>query len=73
MNNKVIALLVLIALAVITLLLNTRVTEFRLLFWKIEMSLAILVLITLMIGFVLGYVVAKLTGRKPGQQSVAEG
>ncbi len=69
MNSKVITLLILIALAVITLLLNTQVTSFRLLFWKFEMSLAILVLVTLLIGFVLGFVVAKLTGRKSGQGS----
>ena len=66
MNSKIIALLVLIALALVTLLLNTHVTAFRLLFWKIEMSLAILVLITLIIGFVLGFVMAKLMGRKSG-------
>jgi uncharacterized integral membrane protein len=64
LNAKIIAILVLVALALITLLLNTSVTGFRLLFWKIEMSLAILVLITLLIGFVLGFVVAKLTGRR---------
>ncbi len=63
MKPKVIILLILIVLALIILLQNTDPTEFQLLFWNIEMSLVILVLVNLLIGFVLGFVVAKLTGR----------
>jgi uncharacterized integral membrane protein len=75
MRPKMILLFVVIVLAVVLLLQNTGVTEFNLLFWDLQMSRAILVFIVLVIGFVLGFVVAKLTGRRRsyGDHSHTEG
>ena len=75
MRPKVILLLLVIVLAIVLLLQNTGVTEFNLLFWDLQMSRAILVFIVLVIGFILGFVVAKVTGRRKshGDQSQTEG
>jgi uncharacterized integral membrane protein len=64
MKAKLITLLIVLVLALIVLVQNTHVVAFRLLFWSGEMSLVVLVLLVLLIGFVLGFVVAKLMGRK---------
>lgn len=68
MKAKWIVLLVVLVLALIILVQNTHVVAFRLLFWAVEMSLVVLVLLMLVIGFALGFLVAKLTGRKRKQQ-----
>ena len=64
MKAKLIIALVLLVLALIVLLQNTEVVTFRLLFWSAEISQVLLVLLMMFIGFVLGFVVAKLTGRR---------
>ena len=71
MKPKVIILLIVTILALVILLQNTDPTQFQLLFWEIEMSLVVLVLVNLLIGFVLGFVVAKLSGRRPKQKASA--
>ena len=58
MKPRNIVLLVLIILFLIILAQNTQVVTLRLLFWKIEMSQVILVPVTMIIGFILGYLVA---------------
>ena len=64
MKAKLIVLLVAILLALIVLIQNAQTVTFRLLFWTAEISQLLLVLLMLVIGFVLGFLVAKLTGRK---------
>lgn len=64
MKAKYIASIVVVVLALIILFQNSQVIKIRLLFWKIEMSQIILVLFTLAIGFVLGFVTAKLFGKR---------
>lgn len=64
MKAKFIAILVVLLLALIILVQNTQIVVFRLLFWTAEISQLLLVLLMLVIGFVLGFLVAKLTGRK---------
>lgn len=64
MKAKLIVILVAVVLALIILIQNTHTVTFRMLFWKAEISQLLLVLIMLVIGFVLGYVVASLTGRR---------
>ncbi|MCK4548307.1 MAG: LapA family protein [Candidatus Eisenbacteria sp.] len=64
MKPKLILLVASLVLALTVLFQNTHITTFRLLFWHPEMSLAILVLIILAIGFVLGFVIAKLTAKR---------
>ena len=64
MKAKMIAIFVVILLAAIILVQNTQVVTFRLLFWSAEISQLLLVLLMLGLGFMLGFLVAKLTGRK---------
>ena len=61
MKTKTIIIIVLIILFMIVLLQNTQVVELRLLFWTITMSRVILFSLTLLLGFIAGYVVAKIT------------
>jgi len=63
-------LIVLIALFVIILIQNTQVVTLRLFFWKVGMSQIILIPLTMAIGFVVGFIVSKVTGdqRKKAKQ-----
>jgi len=62
MKAKTIVVLVLTGLFLIVLIQNAQVVTLRLLFWKVDMSQIILVPLTMLIGFILGYLVAKVTG-----------
>jgi uncharacterized integral membrane protein len=62
MKPMTIVIFVLVALFVIILVQNTQVVTLRLLFWKLGMSQIILVPLTMLIGFIIGYIVAKATG-----------
>ena len=64
MRPKFIAVLVLIALFLIILIQNTQVVTLRLFFWKVGMSQIILIPLTMAIGFVVGFVVSKVTGNQ---------
>ncbi len=66
MKPITIVILVLVALFVIILVQNTQVVTLRLLFWKLGMSQIILVPLTMLIGFIIGYIVAKATGGNHG-------
>lgn len=72
MKPKTITLLVILALLVLTLLLNMDPTKIRLLFWYIEMPLFVLILTTLAIGWIFGWFshVAYRRGKhRPGEPS----
>jgi uncharacterized integral membrane protein len=58
MKTKLLILLAVIVLFLIFLIQNTQVVTLHLYFWKISMSQIILLPLTLIIGFLLGYVVA---------------
>ena len=58
MKTKLLILLAVIILFLIFLIQNTQVVTLHLYFWKISMSQIILLPLTLIIGFLLGYVVA---------------
>ncbi len=60
-----IAILVLL-LGFILVVQNTEVVSVRLLFWELSMSRIILLSGAILIGFVAGFIVGKLTGRKSG-------
>jgi len=64
MKPKLIVVLVLIALLLIILIQNTQVVTLRLFFWKVGMSQIILIPLTMAIGFVVGFIVAKVTGNQ---------
>jgi uncharacterized integral membrane protein len=63
MKRKLITAAVIVILILIFLLQNNQVVTLRLYFWEISMSQIILIPLTMMAGFVLGFIVAKLTGK----------
>lgn len=74
MKPKTVALLVILALLVITLLLNMEPTRIRLLFWYIEMPLFVLILTTLAIGWIFGWFthVAYRRGKNRGTETTSK-
>lgn len=64
-NPKFIGGLVLAILIIIFLIQNTQVVTLRLYFWKISMSQIILIPLVLILGFIIGYIVAKVTRKGP--------
>ena len=68
MRPKFVVVLVLIALFLIILIQNTQVVTLRLFFWKTGMSQIILIPLTMAIGFVVGFVVSRVTGKQPTQK-----
>lgn len=69
MKFKTIIIIILLAIFLIILLQNTQVVTLRLLFWKIDMSRIILFPLTLIFGFIIGYITAKLgTHKKADKQ-----
>lgn len=61
MKPKVIITLVGIVLFLVVLVQNTQVVTLHLFFWKVSMSQIILIPIIMLLGFAIGYIVAKLT------------
>jgi len=64
MRPKFIIVLVLITLFLIILIQNIQVVTLQLFFWKVGMSQIILIPLTMAIGFVVGFVVSKVTGNQ---------
>ena len=60
---RVIAVVVISLLALIILLENLQTVTFRLLFWKVEVSQLLLVLLMLIIGYILGFLTAKISSK----------
>ncbi len=61
---KVIAIIVIAILALIILFQNMATVTFSLFFWTVQVSQLLLVLIMLVIGYALGFLTAKLGGKK---------
>jgi uncharacterized integral membrane protein len=61
MKPKNIIVLILVVLSLVILIQNTHVVIFRVLFWKIAVSQIILIFLTMLIGFVIGFIVSKMT------------
>ena len=70
MNKKVIAALVAICAYLVVLAQNTEVVTVKLLFWEASMSRIILMTITGIIGFVIGYLFGRFSC---GRQNEASG
>ena len=68
MKPKIITGLVLAVLLIIILFQNTHDTILRLYFWEISMPQIILILLLLIIGFLGGFVTAKLMGKKKNKK-----
>lgn len=69
MKPKVVVVLILMALFLIVLIQNTQIVTYHLYFWYVSISQIILVPLVALFGFVVGFIVAKLTGRR--RRSVA--
>lgn len=63
MKPKTIVILVLIVLAIVIVLQNSQMVTLQLFFWKIMMSRIIFMVGLLVVGFALGFLVAKMTQR----------
>ncbi|MCK5618811.1 MAG: LapA family protein [Candidatus Krumholzibacteria bacterium] len=61
---KVIAIIVVSVLALILLFQNIDIVTFRVFFWSGEVSQLVLVILMLAIGYILGFLTAKLGGKK---------
>jgi len=61
---KVIAIIVVSVLALILLFQNIDIVTFRVFFWSGEVSQLVLVVLMLAIGYILGFLTAKLGGKK---------
>ncbi len=59
MTYKTILVLFLITLSLVIFAQNTQVVSFKLLFWEITMSRIVMLLFTMIIGVVIGYIIAK--------------
>lgn len=73
MKPKIILAIALIVFSLIILAQNTQVVVYRLFFWKIAISQIILVPFAMLIGFFVGFVVAKITsGQKKRSRELSE-
>ncbi|UCD19027.1 MAG: LapA family protein [candidate division WOR-3 bacterium] len=64
MKVKGIIIIVLIILAVILIAQNTEVVPVQILFWQILMSRIVLIALMLVLGFGIGFILAKVTGKR---------
>jgi len=55
---KLVAIVIVSVVALIVVLQNTEVTDARILFWDLPMSRALLLILTFVLGFVVGVLVA---------------
>ena len=69
MKAKTIIILILIALFMVILIQNTQVVTVQLFFWKLSMSRIILICVLVFIGFIIGFLVAKVGRKRPKVQS----
>ncbi|NIM90776.1 MAG: DUF1049 domain-containing protein [Candidatus Aminicenantes bacterium] len=63
MKPKTIIILILVVLTVIVILQNTEMVALQVLFWKIIMSQIIFISFLLLVGFIMGFLVATLVRR----------
>ena len=68
MKVKIIILLVLIVLFTIFVSQNTRIVQIDFLFWSIAMSAIVLISLMMLIGVIVGFIVAKIFDRPPKPQ-----
>lgn len=59
MKAKLVALLVLAVLLLIILVQNSRAVIFHVLFWNLDISLFLLIMFAVLIGFSFGYVASE--------------
>jgi len=60
MKPKIIVIIVLIILFLVIMIQNTEVVDIQLFLWTMSMSRIIMISFMILIGFILGYLVARL-------------
>ena len=63
LQAKVVVVAILAILLVVLVVQNTEVMVVHILFWDLEMSRVVLILLSTVVGFAGGFIVAKMTGR----------
>jgi uncharacterized integral membrane protein len=64
MNFKVTVMITLAVLVLIVFTQNNQIVTYHFLFWKVSLSQLVLLPLTTFAGFVIGFLVGKLTGKK---------
>jgi uncharacterized integral membrane protein len=59
MTTKNIIIVILIALVIVFVIQNAQIVEVRFLFWTVTMSRALMVLLTLLIGVIAGWLAGR--------------
>lgn len=72
MKFKSYLILAILLLTAIILIQNTEVVEFKIFFWQISMSRIILFPVLLVIGFIVGYIIAKVHRHKHVKEQLAK-
>ena len=72
MKPKFIVVLVIVGLFLVFLIQNTQVVTLRLYFWEISMSQIILIPLAILVGFVFGFIVAKIPRKDKKQVEKTE-
>ena len=68
MSAKSIVILILIGFFVLFVIQNTRIVEVQLLFWTVSMSRALMLLATLFIGLIAGWLLGRIKRKTPEQK-----
>jgi uncharacterized integral membrane protein len=64
MKPKILIITIAILLLLVILVQNTQVVTLRLFFWEVSMSQIILISLTLLIGFVIGFIVTTVLSKR---------
>ena len=70
MNLKGVIILVLVVLCLVVFFQNTEVVAFKLFFWELSMSRIVMLLFTLIVGIIIGYVIATLRRGRSSRDGV---
>ena len=72
MKFKTYLILAILLLVIIIFIQNREIVKFQIFFWQISLSRIILFPVLLIIGFIVGYITAKLHRRKRIKQQAAK-
>jgi len=64
MKPRTLAIIALFVLVLLTMLQNTHVVAVHFLFWRFALSQIVLIVLILLVGFVLGYLFAKVPKKR---------
>ena len=70
MSIKGVIILVLAVLCLVVFFQNTEVVTFKLFFWELSMSRIVMLLFTLIVGIIIGYVIATLRRGKSSRDGI---